>query len=100
MPDWLSTTICAIGNCVAVVIFIIIQYSTLYNTGALWNTSCGMAGIVAFAVAPCLFFAAFSARYIYNKTNNAWAAGMINALVMCCVTLFSTSYNFDYMLSF
>lgn len=100
MPDWLSTTICAIGNCVAVVIFIIIQYSTLYNTGALWNTSFGMAGIVAFAVAPCLFFAAFSARYIYNKTNNAWAAGMINALVMCCVTLFSTSYNFDYMLSF
>lgn len=100
LPDWLTTLICAIGNCIAVVIFIIIQYSTLYKTGALWNPTCGMAGIVAFAVAPCLFFAAFSARFIYNKTKNAWAAGMINGIVMTCVTLFSTSFNFDYMLSF
>lgn len=100
MPGWLTTVICGLGNCIAVVIFIIIQYSTLYKTGALWNPNCGMAGIVGFAVVPCLFFAAFSARFIYNKTHNAWAAGMINGMVMCCVTLFSTSFNADYMLSF
>lgn len=100
VPNWLTTTICAIANCVALVIFVIIQYSALYRNGQLWRVDCSMAGILAFAVIPCLFYAAYSARYIYNRTRNAWAAGLINGLVMCCVTLFSTSFATDFLINF
>ena len=100
VPDWLTATICAVANCIALVIFIIKQYGTLFGTGALWNTSCGMAGIVAFAIVPCLAFAAFSARYIHKTTGNIWAAGFINGTVMCCSTLFATRFMTDFVLTF
>lgn len=100
VPNWLTTTICAVVNCAAVVIFEYIQYSKVLNEDHLWHPECSMAGIVGFAVIPCLFYAAYSARYIYNRTRNAWAAGMINGTVMCCVTLFSTWYSTDFLLNF
>ncbi len=100
VPDWVTTIICAVANCLALVIFLYIQYSTFFKTGYLWNADCGMAGIVGFAVAPCLAYAAFSARYAYNKTNNAWIAGMINGTVMCCAFLFCTRISTDFIFTF
>lgn len=100
VPNWLSTLICAVVNCASLVIFEYLQYSSVFKEGHLWHPECSMAGIVGFAVIPCLFYAAFSARYIYNRTRNAWAAGMINGTVMCCVTLFSTWYMTDFLLTF
>lgn len=100
VPEWVGTVFCAISNCLALVIFLIIQYSTLFSTGYLWNSDCSMAGIVGFAVAPCLAFAAFSARYVYKKTNNAWIAGMLNGTVMCFSFLFCARITTDFMLTF
>lgn len=100
LPDWVSALILAIANCIALIIFLFKQYGTLFSTGAMWNTSCGMAGIVAFAIVPCLAFAAFSARFIHKQTGNVWAAGLINGTVMCCVTLFATQFKTDFILNF
>ncbi len=90
-PEWLTTLICALSNCIALVIITWVQYATLLKTGSLWNPNLGMACIVAFAIIPCLFFAGYSARVIYKKTGNAWLAGFINGALMTCITTFSTS---------
>ncbi|MBR5342935.1 MAG: hypothetical protein IK149_03455 [Oscillospiraceae bacterium] len=100
LPDWVSALACAVVNGIALVIFLFIQYGTLFRTGALWNSTAAMAGIVAFAVVPCLFYAAFSARYIYKKTGNIWAAGLINGAVMCFATTFATRYMTDFIINF
>jgi hypothetical protein len=100
LPEWVSTLICSIANSLALIIFIFIQYSTLYSQGHPWQSAAGMGGIVAFAVVPCLAFAAFSARYIYKRTGSAWAAGLINALIMCIVTCAITYHTTDLMFPF
>ena len=100
LPDWASALACAVVNGIALVIFLFKQYGTLFRTGALWNSTAAMAGIVAFAVVPCLFYAAFSARYIYKKTGNIWAAGLINGAVMCFATTFATRYMTDVVINF
>ena len=99
-PEWLSTTICAVANSLALVLYIIVQYSHLYTYDSLWSPDGGMGAIAAFAVAPCLFFAAYTARYIYKKTGNAWAAGGINALVMCIITIIPNGITTDLLLPF
>lgn len=100
MPEWASALGCSIVNGIALVIFLFKQYGTLFRTGALWNSTAAMAGIVAFAVVPCLFYAAFSARYMYKKTGNIWAAGFINGAVMCFATTFATRYMTDFIINF
>ena len=100
IPEWITTTVSAVANGLSLVVFVFIQYSTLFSTGALWNGTAGMAGIVAFAIIPCLFYAAYSARYIYKKTGNVWAAGMINGALMCFVTTFATRYMTDLVITF
>lgn len=79
-------------------VYIIVQYHHLYTYDSLWSPDGGMAAIAAFAVAPCLIFAAYSARYIYNKTGNAWAAGGVNALVMCLITIIPNGITTDLLL--
>lgn len=100
LPDWVSALACSLVNGIALVIFLFKQYGTLFRTGALWNSTAAMAGIVAFAVVPCLFYAAFSARYIYKKTGNVWAAGLINGAVMCFASTFATRYMTDFVINF
>ena len=100
IPEWVTTTVSAIANGLSLVIFLFIQYNTLFSTGALWNGTAGMAGIVGFAIVPCLVYAAYSARYIYKKTGNIWAAGMINGALMCFVTTFATRYMTDLVMTF
>ena len=100
VPDWVTALVCAVANSLALIIFVIKQYGTLFRTGFLWDPNGGMAGIVAFPIIFCLFFAAFSARYVYKKTGNIWAAGFINGTVMCCSTLFATSFPTDFVLTF
>jgi hypothetical protein len=100
LPDWASTTICAIANSLALIVFIVIQYTTLFSQGHLWQTTVGMGGIVAFAVAPCLAFAAFSARFVYKKTGSAWAAGLLNATIMCLMICALTNHTTDIIFPF
>lgn len=100
VPDWLSTLICSIGNSIGLIVFIVIQYSHLVSNGLAWKPYAGMAGIVAWAVAPALAFAAWSARFIYKKTGSAWVAGLINALVMCLSTCALTNWGTDLIFPF
>lgn len=105
MPDWLSTLICALTNCLGLLVYLVRHYGSLFRTGSLgYGTNLSgsvLAGIVCFALIPCLFYAAYSARYILKKTNNAWAAGVTNAVLMCLVlSCANGSYSPDQIILF
>lgn len=90
IPEWLTTVICSIANCLALVIFIIVQYGTIVTQGVVPYPAMTMGGIAAWFTFPFLVFAAFSARYIYRKTGNAWVAGMINGSIACLMSLYGS----------
>ena len=97
MPNWLSTLICAVINSLALILVIIIQYTTIATKGTEMPYA-PMAGIMAFQLFPVLFYSAFSARYIYNKTGNVWLAGFINGTLCCLMTLYGASWTTDLIL--
>lgn len=94
MPEWLSTLLCAISNCIALVIMLVIQYTTIVSKGVEMPYD-AMGGLVAFTLIPVLAFAAVSSRYIYKKTGNAWLAGMINAIIFCQMMIYGNGWGTD-----
>ena len=90
VPEWVSALVCAVANCLALLIFIYIQYSTILTQGVVPYPDMTMGGIAACFTCPFLAFAGFSARYIYKKTGNAWAAGIINGSIACLMSLYGS----------
>lgn len=99
LPEWATKTLCAVANTLPIIILMCIEYGTLFTTGALWNSS-SMPGILGFAFVPPMVFVAFSARYIYKRTGNAWLGGLLNATIMCFITITVTSHGAAYMFHF
>jgi len=95
LPDWISTVACAVVNCLALIILIVIQYSTIVSKGIVTYPNMIMGGIIAFCIAPIMAFATFSSRYIYKKTGNAWAAGTINSIILCLMLLYTLGWSTD-----
>ena len=104
MPNWASTLICALVNCLALLIYNIYNYAPLFAGEGLRNWGFGpinVGSIVGWAVVPVLFFAAFSARFILNKTNNnAWAAGFTNALLATYIIFVPNGFGTDLIIPF
>lgn len=94
MPEWLSTLLCAISNSISLVIMLVIQYTTIYSKGV-EMPYVAMGGLIAFTVVPVLAFAAFSSRFIYKKTGNAWLAGIINGTIFCLMMVYGNSWGTD-----
>jgi len=94
MPEWASTAVYAVANCLALIIMLIKQYTTIVSKGT-EMPFVAMGGLVAFALIPVLAFAAFSARYIYKKTGNIWAAGFVNGTIFCLMMVWSNSWTTD-----
>ena len=95
LPDWASALICAVGNGLALVVFDTIQYGTILTQGRVPYPDMTMGCIVAFFLVPFLVFAGFSARYIYKKTGNAWAAGFVNGTLACLISMYGSSIASD-----
>ena len=96
MPEWLSTLLCAISNSVALLIMLIIQYSTIVSKGVVMPYN-AMGGLMAFTLIPILAFAAVSTRYIYKKTGNGWLAGIINGTIFCLMMIYGNGWGSDIM---
>jgi len=72
------------------VIWFIIQYGSLFITGtAKWPAS-GMISIGLLATIPYLIVAAIFSRKIYEKTNNVWTAGFLNAMLFTMIPVANT----------
>jgi hypothetical protein len=97
LPEWLSTLICVIANGLALIIMILIQYGTIFYKGYVPYPNMTMGGIVACISLSFLMFAGISARFIYKKTGNVWAAGMINGVIGCLMSLYSSWISVDFI---
>lgn len=97
LPDWASALICSIANGLALIVMIVIQYSTIVNKGFVPYPNMTMGGIVACISLSFLMASAFIARYIYKKTGNAWIAGLINGTLACLMSLYSSWIVVDLM---
>jgi hypothetical protein len=104
LPNWATTLICALVNCLGLVAYICVNYWFLFNKGSLWFGGIGtpvLGGIVSWTIPPVLFFSAYSSRFILNKTNNAWAAGFVNALIVCLTIVAANgATSSDFILNF
>ena len=96
LPDWLGAAIMALANAIPLIIVLIVQYSTMmkglpmpYNSAAC---------ILAFSIIPINALATFTTRYIYKKTGNAWAAGMVNGTLLCVMLVYSGAWGIDAIL--
>lgn len=95
-PEWLEVLVLSITNCIALVIYAAIQYSSLVANHGL-KVYDAFGGIACFVVAPVLAFAAVSSRFIYKKTGNAMAAGLINGTIFCLMTVYGNGWTADLM---
>ena len=70
LPEWATVLICAVANALPIMLLTYINYSTLFSTGLLWNSS-SQPGIMAYNLFAPMIFIAISGRYIYKRTGNA-----------------------------
>ncbi len=96
MPEWLELVILAIANCLALVIYAWIQYHSLVVTHGVKPLD-SFGGIACFTLIPVLGFAVFSSRHVYKKTGSALAAGLINGIIFCLMTVFGNGWGADFM---
>ena len=95
VPEWVTTTACAIANGLPLILMIIVQYSSIVTKGIVPYPAMTAGGINAFCIAPCAIFSAVSGRYIYKKTGNVWAAGTINAIIFCLMMTYAAWWTND-----
>ena len=93
LPDWLGATIMALANAIPLIIVLFVQYSAVLKGQPMPYNSA--ACILAFSIIPINALATFTTRYIYKKTGNAWAAGMVNGTLLCLMLVYSGAWGID-----
>lgn len=94
LPDWIGTTLIAMSSCIPLIIMIILQYTTMVSTGSKMPYNAA-AVILAFSIVPVMAFSTYTTRFIYKKTGSAWAAGIINGVVLCLMMVYNGSWGMD-----
>lgn len=92
--DWVNTVLMGLGNVIAAIIIVAIQYGTFFATGnPFWYMAeSGRIGpIWLFPVIIILFGAAVVSRIIYKRTRNPYLAGLINALMITIISCTNTT---------
>lgn len=98
LPEWATTAIMATFNVFGIVLVMLIQYLTFFNTGALWQWDMALGYIVLFPIVPVLILAAIFSRQLYLRTGNIWLSGFVNALLFTAIMVANTATNFNYIL--
>lgn len=99
IPEWASTLFVVIANLLPIGILTWVNYAALVNNGLLMFPY-GDPSIMAFNLFAPMIFIGISSRYIYKKTGNAWAAGLINAAIIATMALAITRHSIDFMFHF
>ena len=76
------------------ILWLALQYGTLFTTGVAAYPGSALSGIVLVAMVPTLSIAAIISRNLYKKTGNIWAPAFINAILMTIMTLANTMVAF------
>ncbi|MGS0972397.1 MAG: alpha/beta hydrolase [Candidatus Izemoplasmataceae bacterium] len=89
--NWKGDLLAAFLLAGPVVIFLVYQYRTLYNTGVAAYPTFSLSGILAMGLVPTLSFVAIISRRLSIKTGNIWTGVFFNTLFFILVTLANTT---------
>ena len=81
-------------NAAGPVIWLAVQYISLFATGVAANANSALSGIVLVAMVPTLSIAAIISRNLYKKTGSIWTPAVLNAVLMTTMTLANTMVAF------
>ncbi|MDR1211971.1 MAG: hypothetical protein LBK40_07060 [Spirochaetaceae bacterium] len=92
--EWVNTAVMGLGNVIAAIVIVVIQYSTFFTTGnPFWYMaeSDRIGPIWLFPVIVILFGAAVVSRIIYKRTRNPYLAGIINGIMVTLISCSNTT---------
>ncbi len=99
VPEWLSTTFCALANLLPIGVMTWVNYATVIKTGVLKHPD-GDPSIMAFNLFAPMIFIAITGRIAYKKTKNVWAGALINAAIIGIMAVAITRHSSDFMFHF
>ena len=76
------------------IIWLAVQYITLFSNGVAAQPGSALSGIVLVAMVPTLSIAAVISRNLYKKTGNIWTPAFLNAILMTTMTIANTMVAF------
>ena len=76
------------------IIWLAVQYISLFATGVAVNDGSALSGIMMVAMVPTLTIAAIISRNLYKKTGNIWTPAVLNAVLMTTMTVANTMVCF------
>lgn len=87
---WLADIYAAFLLAGPIVLFLIYQYGTLYNTGVAAYPTFSLSAILTVGLVPVLTFAAIIVRRLSLKTGNIYTSVFFNAIFFTLITLANT----------
>ncbi len=90
LKGWRGTLVCVLVNIGGLVLWLAMQYGSLFATGVGAFPTEALNGIVLIALVPCLGIAAVYARKLYRLTGNVWTSAFLNAILFTIIIAANT----------
>ena len=87
-PEWIGYVLSVVGNVIAVIILALAYYVPLHRNGVTIAES--MYPIQLYAFFVLLPLAAVNARLCYRKTGSVYLGTVLNAAMLCLITVANT----------
>ena len=94
LQGWKGYLVAILLNAGGPIIWLAVQYGSLFATGVAVNDGSALSGIMMVAMVPTLAIAAIISRNLYKKTGNIWAPATLNAVLMTTMTVANTMVAF------
>ena len=85
----------ALTNMGGILLWLVLQYGTLFRTGVAFYPGQALGGILLFALVPSLAIASCLAKYLYKKTGSVYVAAFLNTILMTMMTVANTAIYFQ-----
>ena len=90
LQGWKGYIVAIVLNAGGPILWLAIQYISLFATGVAFWDSAALSGIQMVAMVPTLSIAAIVSRYLYKKSGNIWTPAVLNAVLMTVMTVANT----------
>ncbi len=85
----------ALTNMGGILIWLVLQYGTLFITGTAFYSNQALSGILLFALVPTLAIASCFTKLLYKKTGNVYLPAFLNTILMTMMTVANTTVYFQ-----
>ena len=90
LQGWKGYAVAIVLNAGGPIIWLAIQYISLFASGVAFWDGAALSGIMMVAMVPTLSIAAIISRYLYKRSGSIWAPATLNAILMTTMTVANT----------